>query len=437
MRATVYPNTLRGEQVAPASKSSMQRACAAALLHRGTARILNPGHSNDDLAAIDVIQKLGAIVKTEDASKEKINSTSIIVHSNGVQPIGDTMNCGESGLGIRMFTPIAALSDQTITVEGIGSLLNRPMHFFDTIFPKLGIEIQSQAGYLPIQIKGPLKPANIEVDGSLSSQFLTGLLMAFAATENTNAVIEVQGLKSKPYIDLTLSVLNTFGWKVQHQDYKRFEFLAHPPLADHIDYTVEGDWSGAAFLLVAGAIAGPIVVKGVQLNSTQADKAVMQALKDAGASLDINENAIQIGPAKDKAGVVGSLKAFEFDATHCPDLFPPLVALAAVCNGVTILHGVSRLAHKESDRGLTLQKEFTKLGIRIELNQDRMMVYGGTGVKGAEVFSQHDHRIAMACGVAALCADGPITITDAEAVNKSYTDFFKHLQHLGAKVDLD
>ena len=437
MRATVYPNTLRGEQVAPASKSSMQRACAAALLHRGTTRILNPGHSNDDLAAIDVIQKLGAIVKTEDASKEKINSTSIIVHSNGVQPIGDTMNCGESGLGIRMFTPIAALSDQSITVEGIGSLLNRPMHFFDTIFSKLGIEIQSQAGYLPIQIKGPLKPANIEVDGSLSSQFLTGLLMAFAATENTNAVIEVQGLKSKPYIDLTLSVLNTFGWKVQHQDYKRFEFLAHPPLADHIDYTVEGDWSGAAFLLVAGAIAGPIVVKGLQLNSTQADKAVMQALKDAGASIDINENAIQIGPAKDKAGVVGSLNAFEFDATHCPDLFPPLVALAAVCNGVTILHGVSRLAHKESDRGLTLQKEFAKLGIRIELNEDRMMVYGGTGIKGAEVFSQHDHRIAMACGVAALCADGPITITDAEAVNKSYTDFFKHLQHLGAKVDLD
>jgi 3-phosphoshikimate 1-carboxyvinyltransferase len=437
MRATVYPNTLRGEQVAPASKSSMQRACAAALLHRGTTRILNPGHSNDDLAAIDVIQKLGAIVKTEDASKEKINSTSIIVHSNGVQPIGDTMNCGESGLGIRMFTPIAALSDQSITVEGRGSLLKRPMHFFDTIFPKLGIEIQSQAGYLPIQIKGPLKPANIEVDGSLSSQFLTGLLMAFAATENTNAVIEVQGLKSKPYIDLTLSVLNTFGWKVQHQDYKRFEFLAHPPLADHIDYTVEGDWSGAAFLLVAGAIAGPIVVKGVQLNSTQADKAVIQALKDAGASIDINENAIQIGPAKDKAGVVGSLKAFEFDATHCPDLFPPLVALAAVCNGVTILHGVSRLAHKESDRGLTLQKEFAKLGIRIELNEDRMMVYGGTGIKGAEVFSQHDHRIAMACGVAALCADGPITITDAEAVNKSYTDFFKHLQHLGAKVDLD
>ena len=437
MRATVYPNTLRGEQVAPASKSSMQRACAAALLHRGTTRILNPGHSNDDLAAIDVIQKLGAIVKTEYGSNEKITTHSIFVQSDGVKPIGSSMNCGESGLGIRMFAPIAALSDQSITIEGKGSLLKRPMHFFDTIFPKLGIQIQSQSGFLPIRIKGPLKPANIEVDGSLSSQFLTGLLMAYAATENTNTVIEVQDLKSKPYIDLTLSVLNTFGWKVQHQDYKRFEFLAHPPLAEHIEYTVEGDWSGAAFLLVAGAIAGPIVVKGLQLDSTQADKAVMQALKDAGATIDIQENSILIGPVKDSTGIVGPLKAFEFDATDCPDLFPPLVALAAVCKGVSIIHGVNRLAHKESDRGLTLQTEFAKLGIRIELNQDRMMVYGGTGIHGTEVFSQHDHRIAMACGVAALCADGPVTITDAEAVNKSYTDFFKHLQQLGAKVDLD
>ena len=437
MRATVYPNTLKGEQVAPASKSSMQRACAAALLHAGTTRIFNPGHSNDDLAAIDVIQKLGAIVNIEDALNESKNTASIMVHSEGVKPIGASMNCGESGLGIRMFTPIAALSDQAITIEGKGSLLKRPMHFFDTIFPKLGIEIQSQLGYLPIQIKGPLKPANIEVDGSLSSQFLTGLLMAYAATDHTNAVIEVQDLKSKPYIDLTLSVLNAFGWKVQHQDYKRFEFLAHPPLAAHIDYTVEGDWSGAAFLLVAGAIAGPITVKGLQLDSTQADKAVLQALKATGASIEIKEHTIQIGPSKDSAGITIPLNAFEFDATDCPDLFPPLVALASVCDGITILHGVSRLAHKESDRGLTLQTEFAKLGIRIELDQDRMLVYGGTGIHGAEVFSQQDHRIAMACGVVALCADGPISITDAEAVNKSYTDFFKHLQHLGAKVDLD
>jgi 3-phosphoshikimate 1-carboxyvinyltransferase len=437
MRATVYPNTLKGEQVAPASKSSMQRACAAALLHHGTTRIFNPGHSNDDLAAIDVIQKLGAVVKSENTENEIINTASILIHSNGVQPIGPAINCGESGLGIRMFTPIAALCDQVIIIQGEGSLLKRPMHFFDDIFPKLGIDIHSESGYLPIQIKGPLKPTNIEVDGSLSSQFLTGLLMAYAASEISNVVIEVQGLKSKPYIDLTLSVLNAFGWNVQHQQYKRFEFFPHPPLAKHVDFRVEGDWSGAAFLLVAGAIAGPITVKGLQLDSTQADKAVMHALKATGAAIEIQEGSICIGPSKVNAGIVNQLKPFEFDATDCPDLFPPLVALAAVCDGVTMIHGVSRLAHKESDRGLTLQTEFVKLGIRIAINQDTMVVYGGTGIHGSEVFSQHDHRIAMACAVAALCADGPITIIDAEAINKSYTDFFKHLQHLGANVHLD
>lgn len=425
MIATVHPNKLTGVQIAPASKSSMQRACAAALLHQGTTKILNPGHSNDDLAAIDVIQKLGATVKVE--------ATEMYVQSNGVRPIGPEMNCGESGLGIRMFTPIAALSNHTITIHGQGSLVKRPMHFFDEIFPSLGIEIQSKSGYLPIQIKGPLKPATITVDGSLSSQFLTGLLMAYAASGSTDAVIHVQDLKSKPYIDLTLSVLNDFGWKVTHQAYERFEFLAHPPLAAHIEYTVEGDWSGAAFLLVAGAIAGPITVKGLQLNSTQADKAVMQALQATGASIEINEDAIFIGPSKNG---LNKLNPFDFNATDCPDLFPPLVALAAVCNGVSTIKGVSRLAHKESDRGVTLQTEFAKLGIRIDLNEDTMLVYGGTGIHGSEVFSQHDHRIAMACGVAALCASGPVTITDAEAVNKSYTDFYAHLKHLGAKVDL-
>lgn len=425
MIATVHPNKLTGVQIAPASKSSMQRACAAALLHQGTTKILNPGHSNDDLAAIDVIQKLGATVKVE--------ATEMHVQSNGVRPIGPEMNCGESGLGIRMFTPIAALSNHTITIQGQGSLVKRPMHFFDEIFPSLGIEIQSKSGYLPIQIKGPLKPATITVDGSLSSQFLTGLLMAYAASGSTDAVIHVQDLKSKPYIDLTLSVLNDFGWKVKHQAYERFEFLAHPPLAAHIEYTVEGDWSGAAFLLVAGAIAGPITVKGLQLNSTQADKAVMHALQATGASIEINEDAIFIGPSKNG---LNKLNPFDFNATDCPDLFPPLVALAAVCNGVSTIKGVSRLAHKESDRGVTLQTEFAKLGIRIDLNEDTMLVYGGTGIHGSEVFSQHDHRIAMACGVAALCANGPVTITDAEAVSKSYTDFYAHLKHLGAKVDL-
>ena len=441
MRAIVHPSKLSGSQIAPASKSSMQRACAAALIHIGKTIIHNPGHSNDDLAALDVIQKLGALVEIEKPTNEKANAGSIVVNSNGVKPIGPSMNCGESGLGIRMFTPIAAISSQLISIEGKGSLVKRPMHFFDEILPLVGVKVKSQKGFLPIQIQGPLVPSNITIDGSLSSQFLTGMLMAYAATDMQDVEIKVIDLKSKPYIDLTLAVLNAFGWKVEHTNYESFRFLAHAPLAPLIKYTVEGDWSGAAFLLVAGAIAGPIKVKGLQLDSTQADKKIMEALLSAKATIKQEEEGILIGPATDVSinnsnGYTNDLIAFEFDATDCPDLFPPLVALASVCKGITKIKGVSRLAHKESDRGLTLQSEFAKMGVQINLLEDEMLIHGGAVIQSATVFSQHDHRIAMACGVVALVANGPIEITEAEAINKSYTDFFTHLQELGAKVDI-
>ena len=445
MRAIVHPSKLSGSQIAPASKSSMQRACAAALLHIGKTIINNPGHSNDDISALDVIQKLGASVVAQKPASGKLHPSAIEVNSNGIKPIGPSMNCGESGLGIRMFTPIAALSNELINIEGNGSLVKRPMHFFDEILPLVGVKVQSQKGFLPIQIQGPLVPANITIDGSLSSQFLTGMLMAYAATEKQDIEIKVIDLKSKPYIDLTLAVLNAFGWKVEHTNYENFRFLAHAPLESVVEYTVEGDWSGAAFLLVAGAIAGPIKVKGLQLNSTQADKKIMEALQTAMANVKIEADGILIGPSADDLSnnsndnsndYSNGLIAFEFDATDCPDLFPPLVALASVCKGITKIKGVSRLAHKESDRGLTLQTEFAKMGVQIDLLGDEMLIHGGAVIQSATVFSQHDHRIAMACGVAALVANGPIEITEAEAINKSYTDFFTHLQELGAKVDI-
>jgi 3-phosphoshikimate 1-carboxyvinyltransferase len=337
-----------------------------------------------------------------------------------------------------MFTPIAALSNQHIIIEGKGSLVKRPMHFFDEILPALGVKINSQKGFLPIEIQGPLQPAIITVDGSLSSQFLTGLLMAYAATEVYDTEIKVMDLKSKPYIDLTLSVLNAFGWNVKHTNYESFKFYSHTPLKALIEYTVEGDWSGAAFLLVAGAIAGPLKVKGLQLDSTQADKKIISALISANASITIESDGIIIGPNKNmENGGQEKLNAFQFDATDCPDLFPPLVALATYCNGISEIKGVSRLAHKESDRGLTLQAEFAKMGVTIILSGDLMQIHGGNEIKSAVVFSQHDHRIAMASAVAALGANGPIEITEAEAINKSYTDFFTDLQQLGAKVHIE
>ena len=421
METIIKRSKLMGTIQAPASKSSMQRACAAALLNKGVSSIHNPGHSNDDKAALGVIQALGAEV-TERAGV-------LEVKSNGILPGKAAVNCGESGLGIRMFAPIIALSEKPIAVNGEGSLLTRPMDFFDEIFPQLDIRVVSNKGRLPLEIQGPLQPRTISIDGSLSSQFLTGLLFAYAAAGAKDVSIRVNNLKSRPYIDLTLQVLQHFGWKVENRNYEEFYFSgAGGTASGDKSYIVEGDWSGGAFLLVAGAIAGPVTINGLDMASTQADRAILQALRDCGAALtlDDRDRTQQVGPA--------ALKAFQFDATDCPDLFPPLVALAAYCEGSTVIKGVSRLAHKESNRGLTLQDEFGKMGVVIELEGDRMTVHGGKGVKGAVVHSRHDHRIAMACAVAALCAEGDTTIEEAQAINKSYPDFYRHLQLLGGKV---
>jgi len=421
MIVSIQPSQLTGTIFAAASKSSMQRACAAALLTQGTTTLINPGKSNDDLAAIAVIQKLGAHIQHAD-------NGDLIITSKGIRPENNEVNCGESGLGIRMFTPIAALSDQPITLNGTGSLLTRPMNFFDEILPKLGVKVQSKNGKLPLHIQGPLKPADIEVDGSLSSQFLTGLLMAYGAAGASNVTITVKDLKSKPYIDLTLQVMKHFGWKVENNNYQSFYFtnITPNPKPQTPNYLVEGDWSGAAFLLVAGAIAGPITVKGLDMYSTQADRGVLQALMDCGCHLSVQPESIEIGPLP--------LKAFHFNANDCPDLFPPLVALAAYCEGTTVIEGVNRLTHKESNRALTLQQEFTKLGIEINVQEDMMLIKGGTGVKGSTTHSHHDHRIAMACAVGGLKADGEVVIQEAEAINKSYPEFYDHLEKLGAII---
>jgi 3-phosphoshikimate 1-carboxyvinyltransferase len=439
MQVKISPSVIAGTITAAASKSAMQRACALAMLHNGNAIIGNPGQSNDDKAALSIIQSLGAVVVTEAGS---IKITGSPLFSNSADNLGLTQevsfSCGESGLSIRMFTPIAAISQNKISVNGTGSLLTRPMNFFDEILPKLGVTVSSNDGKLPLLIQGPLMPKDVTVDGSLSSQFLTGLLIAFAKAAQEPVTITVADLKSKPYIDLTLQLMAIFGYNVQHENYERFHIQpsnqsTNEPVNQStnkpINYTVEGDWSGAAFLLVAGAIAGRVTVKGLDVYSTQADKAILQVLMMCKSFISITPEEIIVQPS--------ALQPFHFDATDCPDLFPPLVALAAFCNGTSVIEGVSRLAHKESNRALTLQEEFGKMELVIKLQGDLMIIEGGTALTGASVHSHHDHRIAMALAVAGLKAKGDTTIDNAEAIDKSYPAFYEHLRQLGAFISVE
>ena len=421
MIATITPSVLYGKVSAPPGKSAMQRACALALLNKGKTVIQNPGNSNDDIVAMKIIEELGANIHFE--------AGELIVISTGKVSAAAAINCGESGLSLRMFAPIAALCNSTLLLKGTGSLLKRPMNFIDEVFPLLNVRTVSNNGFLPISITGPLHPKNISIDGSSSSQYLTGLLFAFAASVKERVSITVDNLKSKPYIDLSLKLLQHFGYEVSHDQYKIFYVAPARTTEKNITYYTEADWSSASFLLVAAAIGGIVQVKGLDIHSVQADKSILNVLQQCNADINIAADVISVTNKN-------QLHPFEFDATDCPDLFPPLVALAAYCSGTSVITGISRLAAKESNRAETLVNVFSKMGILIVLKGDAMFITGGKGIFSATVSSHHDHRIAMAAAIAGLNASGNMVIQDAEAVNKSYPDFYKHLVMLGAQVSL-
>ncbi|MGA2406964.1 MAG: 3-phosphoshikimate 1-carboxyvinyltransferase [Bacteroidales bacterium] len=414
MERYVEPSEIRGNIKAPASKSMTQRAIAAALLADGQSIIHNPSYCDDSLAAMSIAVGLGARVEPQ-VNELKINGSAILKEPK--------LNCGESGLAIRMFSPIAALYPVEITMVGANSLKKRPMFMIEEALSQLGVKCTSSGGFLPLTIKGPMVGGHCEINGSVSSQLLTGLLMALPlATKDSE--VKVNNLKSKPYIDMTIQILKSFGITVENTGYSLFRISGNQKYIPHI-YTVEGDWSGGAFLLVAGAINGQVSVSGLRTDSMQSDRSIIKALEKAGAQMIISENQIEISKSE--------LKAFEFDATESPDLFPPLVALASYSDGVSAIKGVSRLIYKESDRAKALKEEFGKMKIKIEINNDLMFVTGGRP-QGARVESHDDHRIAMAIAVSSLGAAGKVIIRDSQCVAKSYPGFFDDLRHLGAVV---
>jgi 3-phosphoshikimate 1-carboxyvinyltransferase len=427
VKAIVKQGSIKGEIIAAASKSAMQRACAAAFIRKGQTRLINAGFSEDDKAALSIVKQMGATVSVGDNFVD-------VTGGNFADDIG-IIDCGESGLSSRLFTSLVALSNKSVTVTGSGTLKKRPFSFFDEVMPLLGVSCHSDNGHLPLEIRGPVKPVDLTIDGSLSSQFLTGLLFAYAAAGAHNVSITVNNLASKPYIDLTLKVMGEFGLPVpENMGYTKFNFLSNAEVKKRNEkklfrYSIEGDWSGAAFMLVAGAInATALKVKGLDLLSVQGDRKILEALIAAGADIDFRSNFIKVKKSR--------LKGFEFDATDCPDLFPPLVSLAAYCEGETIIIGVHRLEHKESHRALTLQKEFKKLGVEILIQDDKMIIKPPEKVGGGITDSHNDHRIAMALAVVALGAEKAITINGAEAVKKSYPYFWQHLKNVCALVSL-
>lgn len=408
-------NRLKGSITPPCSKSYAQRALAAALLAKGRTTLRGIELCRDTRSAISVIESLGAEVEILDDNTLQI--------TGGLNPKVDRLNVGESGLAARLFTPVASLHDEAIVIEGEGTLRHRPMSMMVVPLKELGVDVRDGGGRLPIEVCGPMRGGRVTVDGSMSSQFVTGLLIALPLAER-DTTIEVEGLVSTPYIDMTLETLERFGVEVMYHegDYSEF-YIEGGQEFNAVDYTIESDWSAAATIMVAAAIAGEVTINNLSTLSRQADTAICRALERAGASLIIEENSITVAHRE--------LEAFSFDATNCPDLFPALVALAAASEGVSTLYGIRRLRGKESDRGEVLKEEYAKLGIDIELDYDEdvMRVVGGMP-EVAEVDSHDDHRIAMSLAVTALRLAEPITIKNSECVAKSYPSFFEDIEML-------
>jgi 3-phosphoshikimate 1-carboxyvinyltransferase len=401
-----------GSIAIPASKSDAQRAYLAAALAPGKSTITGWGSSNDEHAMLTAITFLGATILMED--------DEMIIEGIDRFPSTAVISAGESGLGIRLLSMICAAHEGRFSVTGEGSLAERPMAFVETHLPLFGASCHTTNGKVPLEIQGPMHGAIAKVDGSLSSQFISGLLMALPLVEE-NSELQVEQLISKPYIDMTLQTLEAFGIVVRTKSPSTYIIPGEQTYhATH--YQIDADWSSASYWLVAAAIGHKIALRGLRLDSFQADKALMSFLQAANCQVLFKDDTISVDGA--------SRKAFQVDATDCPDLFPALVTLAASCVGTSVISGASRLAYKESHRGLTLQSEFGKLGVKIDLTEDAMHVHGTGIISGGTVHSHNDHRIAMCLAIAATIASDEVAIHGAESVAKSYPDFWRDLETL-------
>lgn len=407
-------STVSGSLSIPPSKSIMQRVCAAAYLHRGQTTILNPGNSEDERAAVAIIRQMGAGVVEQDGH--------IVVTGAQSKQGAPVLHCGESGLAARLFTPIAALGHQPVLISGAGSLPQRPMHFFADVLPRLGVHLPDFSGHIPFIVRGPLAPGDITVPGSVSSQFISGLLFAFTAAATRKVNLRVENPVSTPYIELSLQVLEQFGKPVRQKDnYHLFEIdpAAFTP-AEHLVVKVEGDWSSAAFWIAAASLCGSIALKGLAEDSRQADRAIIPVLQSAGARLQWQGTELFVQSAV--------LSGFEADFTDAPDLFPVLSVLAACCEGKSVLKGVHRLEHKESDRAQSIADLLSLLQVRHSIEGDQLIIEGKKHFPAFNYTIPHDHRMAMAATLAALKAEGPVSLSNTEAVAKSYPTFWTQVQ---------
>jgi 3-phosphoshikimate 1-carboxyvinyltransferase len=414
---------LSGQVCAPSSKSYTQRMVIAATLSCGASKVSNPLLSEDTEATLRAVTALGAKVKASEGCWEIEGAATL---KGSKEPV----DCGESGATLRFMIPLAALAEGSSTLIFNGSLDKRPVEPLLVSLKELGAK--AHAGKLGEKSTvfvqgGGIIGGETYIAGTVSSQFISGLMFACPKAEVDTEIILTSPLESADYVKMTEAVLVNHGIKVPvHENH-----IHIPGKQTYLisDSRVPGDFSSAAFLLAAASLTeSKIKVNNLNHSGVQGDKAILGVLKHMGVEGEVCEDSVEI------EGSGNLLKPVEVDARHIPDLVPIITVLACYSQGVSHIFGAQRLKLKESDRLESLYLELTKMGAQITINDDGLIIRGGSPLHGAVIHPHNDHRIAMACAVAALRAEGETTIQNAECVRKSYPQFFTHLKQIG--VDL-
>lgn len=420
MKVRITPSTCQGEVTIPPSKSMSHRAIICAALAAGVSKISNIAYSDDIKITIAGMRSLGATIETFD------DHLLIEGIQNFQQPNDTTIFCKESGSTLRFFIPIFSLCQQPIAFTGENRLLKRPQTIYETIFKNQGIPYYQDDQ--KIEINGCLKSGKYELDGNVSSQFISGLLFTLPLLEGNSTIHIKEPYESRSYVDLTLEMLAYFGVRATYQDANTL-YIEGNQTFQPFDYTVEGDYSQAAFFAVLASINHDLNILGVAHESKQGDKVILDIVEKFGAEVKNIEQGYQIKK--------GDLVAQTIDLRDCPDLGPILTVLMMYTKGKSTLYNAERLQYKESDRGAAMERELQMCGVDITATDHEIIVHGHPPYTCESILSGHkDHRIVMALAIAATCMQKPVVIEHAEFINKSYPTFFEDLKQVGIKVEI-
>jgi 3-phosphoshikimate 1-carboxyvinyltransferase len=394
-----------------ASKSYAQRALILSAISLGESHLKNIDDSADVLAVLNCIKELGAEIKQVAPKEFKVIPAKWELKEKLI------LNVGESGLALHLLAFIATQFCKDFEVIGTGTLLKRSQKKLIDLLEFCGLNVSHTNFHLPLRIHGILNPSNVVFDASESSQEVSGMLMTFPLLNNPSS-LKIISPVSQPYIEMSLDIMAHFGIQLEKKN-AVFYFPGKQHYTGNT-YEIEGDWSGSATHIVGAVISGKLQLSGLNPTSKQADRAILEVVKSAGCEFYFIDSILHLNKKQ-------KIIPFSFDITDCPDLFPVLAILACAANGCSKISGIHRLLNKESNRLTSVQEMLLRFDVESSVENDTIFIHGTGKVKTTEISSYNDHRIVMAAAIAATISDGPISIQNAHAIQKSYPTFFEVL----------